>query len=64
MIFKGFKKKSNQLFFRSKLQNWKDSSEDTSPRKIENVLVFIDKMTDLNTIYSDLLKALNLNRTT
>ena len=60
MIFTGFKRKSNQLFFKRRLTELLKNSTKFSSQKITRVLVFLDEFSDKNAINENLCKLLNL----
>lgn len=63
MIFKGIKRKTNQIFFKKELRKWKANRVRLEPQKIRKALVFVDKMSGLDDIYYNLLKLLKLKET-
>ncbi len=54
MIFTGFKRKSNQLFFNNRLQELLDSSNKEATNKVKNAIVFLDDYSSRNKILNNL----------
>ena len=61
MIFTGFKRKTNQIFFNKKLIELQKNSEVSSNKKIENVLVLLSNPENQDEIIKDLSRKLNLS---
>jgi len=62
MIFKGIKRKSNQLFFKNRLPKGVDYKGGETTEKIQKVLVFIEKMKNLKPHVVALRESLNLDK--
>ena len=60
MIFTGFKRKTNQIFFSKKLIELQKNKEVTSNNKVENVLVLLINTENQDEIISDLSVKLSL----
>ena len=58
MIFTGFKRKSNQLFFNNKLQELLGKSNKQAMSSIKNVIVFLDDFSNSKKILNNLLKSI------
>ena len=60
MIFTGFKRKSNQIFFNKKASDFLKKSTVASSEKIKHILVLLDDISEKDRIYKDLMVLFNL----
>lgn len=60
MIFTGFKRKSNQIFFNIKLPELLQKSVVVSSEKIKHVLVFLDDISEKDMLLNELLMVFNI----
>ncbi len=58
MIFTGFKRKSNQIFFNNRLPNWLKKSKVNSTNKVKSILVFLDDISKKEEIHTKLVSLL------
>jgi len=61
MIFTGFKRKSNQLFFNNRLTELLKNSIETSSHKITRILIFLDDFSNQELIRENLNELLNFH---
>ena len=60
MIFTGFKRNSNQLFFKRRLAELSNDPAEFSSKKIQKILVFLDDFSHKKAINENLTKLLNI----
>ena len=60
MIFTGFKRNSNQLFFKRRLPELLKNSAKYSSQRITRILIFLDDFSDKKAINENLYKLLNM----
>ena len=60
MIFTGFKRNSNELFFKRRLAELSNNPADFSSKKIQKILVFLDDFSHKKAINENLTKLLNI----
>ena len=62
MIFTGFKRKSNQIFFNKKIADFLKKSIIISTEKIKHILVLVDDISEKDRIHKDLMALFNFNK--
>jgi len=61
MIFKGIKRKSNQIFFNKQVQNFRINSQMNSSKNIKKVIILLDDASIKATIEKELITLLNIS---
>jgi len=61
MIFTGFKRKSNQLFFNKRLPNLLENLPNKTSEKIKKVLVILDDISEINNVKKNLSSTLKIS---
>jgi len=62
MIFTGFKRKTNQIFFNNRLPDWLKKSKGDSTNKVKKILVFLDDTSKKDKILKDLLSLFDIEK--
>ncbi|SDX53478.1 hypothetical protein SAMN05444411_106163 [Lutibacter oricola] len=62
MIFTGFKRKTNQIFFNKKLTEFVNETKEESSKKINNIIVIIDAINDEESIVKELSSLLKVDK--
>lgn len=61
MIFRGFKRKSNQIFLNKKFKNLLDNNLKNSSKKVEKILVFLDDVSKKTVVKKDLINLFKIS---
>tara|TARA_R110001583_G_scaffold412_7_gene3919 strand:- start:23835 stop:24356 length:522 start_codon:yes stop_codon:yes gene_type:complete len=61
MIFTGFKRKSNQIYFNKKIADFLKKSIVASSEKIKHILVLVDDISEKDSIHKNLMALFNFN---
>jgi len=61
MIFTGFKRKSNQIFFNKRLTKFLEISENIISKEVKKVLIILDDISEKEFVKNDLLSLFNIS---